>query len=480
MSTKEPTSARDEQGIKMKFEEDRRGYAFEDDYAESYDPADLARLRAILPQQVGQLGAGGAALDVQLLGILMGRRCAGDNAHAQIETRLRRDGSLSVVARGEVLLPAAAAASVRKFFDGYDELRPTVAAKLATHVRMRPRRIAASEVDLKIDECAAARVEAHPNYLATMAAVSKGIGGPEPTPPPPPPTTPPPPGLTATAPAPGLPPGGRSRVKVAVIDTGVADVSRADPWLRVERTADNIDELDVLPSGPDGLLDYSAGHGTFVAGVVQRVAPDAEIRVYRAADTDGFATDGDIAAAILQAYDDGAQVINMSMGIRTTDDTPPPATAAAVATVLDDSGGATVFVASAGNFGDDSTVFPAALPGVHAVAGLTAHLAPTAWSCYGDDIAFSTVAEGIRSTFVTGRESPVFDPAPDTFPQTGNAVPWAMWSGTSFAAPQIAGAVARISYEEGLAPRAAVEKLAEFGKGIAGFGRAMRILKGIG
>jgi hypothetical protein len=53
-------------------------------------------------------------------------------------------------------------------------------------------------------------------------------------------------------------------------------------------------------------------------------------------------------------------------------------------------------------------------------------------------------------------------------------------SGTSFAAPQTAGAVARIGYEEGLAPRAAVEKLAEFGKEIAGRGRAMRILTGIG
>jgi subtilisin family serine protease len=456
----------------MNFEQDRRGYAFEDDYAESYDPADLARLRAILPQQVGQLGAGGAAVDAQLLGILMGRRSAGGNAYAQVETRSRRDGSLCVVARGEVLLPAATVASVRKLFAGYDEVRPVLAPKLISHVRMRPTRPTASEVDRKIDECAVAKVAAHPNYLATMAAVSKGIGGPEPTPPPPPPTTPPPADVNGLL--------ARPRVKVAIIDTGIADVARTDPWLSVERTADNIDELDVLPSGPDGLLDYAAGHGTFVAGVVQRVAPEAEIRVYRAADTDGFATDDDIAAAILQAHDDGAQVINLSLGIRTTDDTPPPATAAAVATVLADTGSATVIVASAGNFGDASTVFPAALPGVHAVAGLTAHLAPAAWSCYGDGIDFSTVAEGIRSNYVTGRESPVFDPSPDSFPQIGNDVPWAMWSGTSFAAPQIAGAVARISYEEGLAPRAAVEKLAEYGKEIAGFGRAMRILKGIG
>ena len=106
---------------------------------------------------------------------------------------------------------------------------------------------------------------------------------------------------------------------------------------------------------------------------------------------------------------------------------------------------------------------------------MTAYLTPAAWSNYGD-VQFSTVAEGIHSTYVKGTESPVFDPAPDEFP----ADAWAVWSGTSFAAPQIAGAVARISYEEGIDARAAVEKLADYGKEIVGFGKAMRILKGIG
>ena len=100
----------------------------------------------------------------------------------------------------------------------------------------------------------------------------------------------------------------------------------------------------MLPAGPDGLLDYQAGHGTFVAGVVQRVAPQAEIRMYRAADSDGFATDHDIAEAILRAHHDGAQIINLSLGGRTVDDQPPPATAEAVATVQRESGGGTVIV----------------------------------------------------------------------------------------------------------------------------------------
>jgi hypothetical protein len=448
----------------MKFETDRLGYAFSDDYPESYGSEDHARLRAMLPQQIGQLGPAGAASDAQLLGILIGRRCANTD-RAQIETRTRRDGSLCLIARGEVLLPASEAGTVRHVLEGFEQHR--AGGKPSGRVRMRKPMIAASDVDRVIDACAAAKVSAWPNYLATMAAVSKGLGGPEPAPPPPSPT--------ASATRAAAAPGGAGSVRVAVIDTGIPRRERGDGRLAIPRTDDNIDELDVLPAGPDGLLDYQAGHGTFVAGIVERVAPDADLRMYRAADTDGFATDDDIADAILRAHDDGAQIINLSMGVRTVDDQPPPATAEAVATVVRESGGQTVIIAAAGNFGDRSTVWPGALPGVEAVAGLTASLMPATWSCFGD-VRFSTVAEGIRSTFVAGTESPVFDPSPDQFAEDA----WAVWSGTSFAAPQIAGAVARISYEEGLEPRAAVDKLDAFGKPIAGYGKAMRILQGIG
>ena len=129
-----------------------------------------------------------------------------------------------------------------------------------------------------------------------------------------------------------------------------------------------------------------------------------------------------------------------------------------------------------GAFGEAGAVFPGAIDGVHAVAGLTAFMTPADWSSSGDHVRFSTVGEGIRSTYVPGTESPVFDPQPDTFGDD----PWAMWSGTSFAAPQIAGAVARISYEQGITPAEAVAKLYEYGRPIGGFGRAMRILQGIG
>ena len=447
----------------MKFEKDRLGYAFEDDYPESYGPGEIARLRTVLQQQVGQLNAGGAGTDDRLLGILIGRRCA-NSGRAQVETRTRRDGALCLMARGEVVLPAAEAGSVRHLLGEFVQQPAPGAAQPGPHLRMRQRAVTASEVDRVIDACAAAKVAAWPNYLSTMAAVSKGMGGPEPAPAP---------RGTARPPAAGA----GSAVRVAVIDTGIPAGVRGDGWLAdVPRTADNIDELDVLPAGPDGLLDYQAGHGTFVAGVIRRVAPQADLRMYRAADSDGFGTDHDIAEAILRAHDDGAQIINLSLGVRTVDDQPPPAMAEAVATVARESGGRTVIVAAAGNYGDAAPVWPAALDGVEAVAGLTAYLVPSAWSSYGAHVRFSCVGEGVRSTYVPGTESPVFDPSPDRF----GADPWAMWSGTSFAAPQIAGAVARVGYEEGVEPRAAVDKLDEYGKPVGGFGKAMRILQGIG
>ena len=174
-----------------------------------------------------------------------------------------------------------------------------------------------------------------------------------------------------------------------------------------------------------------------------------------------------------RSCDDGAQIINLSLAVRTVDDQPPRAIAAAVEQVR--SGGRTVIVAAAGNHGDRTKVFPAALDGVEAVAGLTAHLAPATWSSRGD-VRFSTVAEGIRSTFVQGTGSPVFNPEPDVF----GPDPWAVWSGTSFAAPQIAGAVARISYEEDIDVRDALDRLDAYGRPVTGYGKAMRILKGIG
>ncbi len=61
----------------------------------------------------------------------------------------------------------------------------------------------------------------------------------------------------------------------------------------------------------------------------------------------------------------------------------------------------------------------------------------------------SVVGEGVLSTFVAGDQSPDFTNDPETFPEDA----FARWSGTSFAAPQVSGAIARLMHERGLGPR---------------------------
>jgi hypothetical protein len=450
------------------------GYAFQGDYPEHY--GDLAqRLQQILQRQISELDRTSSRPDV-LLGILRGRR-GGRKDLPQLELRERNDGFNCLLGRGEIVMDAKScqvpgvAGLMRSH--GFSE-QP---CQHADFVRWRRSTLVRAGTEWMLDECGTLGADTWPNYVATLAAVGKGIGGPEPVPGP---------GRFSdyrigSAPEHAAAPG----PLVAVIDTGIPSLpddggypgmSRTDGWLSaVERTDRNRDLLDDFPCGPDGYLDFQAGHGTFVAGIIQRVAPGADIRVYRAADSDGFATDDEIADALLQAVGDGARIVNLSLGARTTDDQPPRAMATAVADVRRQSNGDVVIVAAAGNFGDRFPCWPAGLDGVEAVAGLTAHLTPARWSSHGDHIRFSTVAEGIRSTFVTGLEAPVFDREPEEFPEDA----WALWSGTSFAAPQIAGAVARICQEVGLSPREAVDKLHERGRPITRFGRAMRILEGI-
>jgi hypothetical protein len=450
------------------------GYAFQGDYPEHY--GDLAqRLQQILQRQIGELDRTSSHPDV-LLGILRGRR-GGRKDLSQLELRKRSDGVDCLFGRGEIVMDTKSSRD-----PGVADLMRSrefsqQACQHADFVRWRRSTLFRVGVERVRDECCTLGADTWPNYVATMAAVGKGIGGPEPVPGP---------GRFSDYRIPSAPEHTTvPRPRVAVIDTGIPSLgddtrypgmTRTDGWLKdVQRTAHNRDLLDDFPCGPDGYLDFQAGHGTFVAGIIQRVAPGADIRVYRAADSDGFATDDQIADAMLQAVADGARIINLSLGARTTDDQPPRAMTAAVADIRRQSDGEVVIIAAAGNFGDHFPCWPASLDGVEAVAGLTADLAPARWSSHGNHVRFSTVAEGIRSTFVTGLEAPVFDREPEEFPQDA----WALWSGTSFAAPQIAGAVARICQEGGMSPRDAVDKLHERGKPISCYGTGMQILEGV-
>lgn len=292
-----------------------------------------------------------------------------------------------------------------------------------------------------------------------------------------------------TGPAPTRHRGGLGRTPsgasptVAVIDTGIAAAKRSDRWLNeVERGALDIDPLDAFPAkgsvSGNGYLDFAAGHGTFAAGVVRQVDPEAPIRVYRALDSDGFGTELGVAQAMMRAVTDGAQILSLSLGVQTPGNTEPPAFAAVREWILDYArrhldGQVPVVVASAGNFGTRRKTWPAASKDVIAVGGLTSGMEPSEWSSRGGWVDFSTVGEGVVSTFVPGQEDPEFG-GTDSYTDPA----WAVWTGTSFAAPQIAGAIARLSRERGIGVREAVADLRAAAPRRPAFGRAVRVLPG--
>ena len=265
-------------------------------------------------------------------------------------------------------------------------------------------------------------------------------------------------------------------VTVAVIYTGIAAAKRTDGWLAVPVDASNEDILDDIPR--DGFLDVGAGHGTFAAGVVQQVAPNASIRVHRALETDGLGSEKQVAIAMVQAAEAAAKsgnpvIVNLSLGMETDDDRPPVAIEVAVELIRERHPDA-LLVAAAGNFGRDRPCWPAALKHVIAVGGLTRALDPADWSSHGSWVDCSTIGEGVLSPYVTGDELPDDDPGPpDRYPQDA----WAVWTGTSFAAPQVVGAVAQIVQREGsITPREAFARLVAGTPTRPGYGNVVEIL----
>ena len=332
-----------------------------------------------------------------------------------------------VITWGELLLRAEdaerrrAAALIKRF--GLD-VHP-VDCLQGRVVRCVNRELRPGQLDRLARQLRSQGIAASVNHVAPLAPIGKGMGGPEPT------RVRPDYAWTARE-------NGGEKVTVAVIDTGITNQKRSDGWLSsIARSADNIDRLDVIPRPGDGYLDYGAGHGTFASGVIEQVAPEAEIRVYQTLDTDGIASEVQVACAMVKAVEAGADIVNLSLGSSTVDDLPPVAMAVALEIIAEyevqqERGEhRALLVAAAGNNGDTTPVWPAAFRRVVSVAGLTAAGRPAAWSTRGFWVDCSAVAEGVVSTYVEGRSPPELDLQPDTYGPN----PWAFWSVASSPPP---------------------------------------------
>jgi subtilisin family serine protease len=251
-------------------------------------------------------------------------------------------------------------------------------------------------------------------------------------------------------------------VTVAVLDTGL---DGRHPWFPPSSwdAVDGDDVSDRLDEDNDYQLDAQAGHGTFVAGVLRRSAPAARLLVGRVLGSDGVCDEVELARAIRRlgsrARSAGRRVdvLNLSLGAYTWDDRPPKHVADALAAL----GAGTVVVAAAGNNGSDRVFWPAALPDVTAVGATGAAGSGRAgFSNHGPWVDAWAPGEHVASSFVTfdGPEPPRCDIDPDCFRG------YATWSGTSFAAPGVSGAIAARAQEHRTSARDQVAGVcADFG-----------------
>ena len=265
--------------------------------------------------------------------------------------------------------------------------------------------------------------------------VQVAFGAPHPVPFP---TAPPRPGQPlAVLPLAGDEPG--AGVRVAVLDSGVVD---NHDWLgnRVDKRPQDVEgpEFD-----DDKRLQFYSGHGTFIAGVVLQHAPGATVVARRIFAGNGLIDDLQLAEALRQLPE--VEVLNLSLGGYTHDDIGMPATADALGDLFDRYPGVVV-VAAAGNNGDSRPVYPAADKRVIAVAAVDDAGQRACFSDFGDWVNCCAPGVDMPSTFFTVRAEPAPAMPPDCLqsPPVGEVDfdGWALWSGTSFAAPAVAGAIA--------------------------------------
>jgi subtilisin family serine protease len=236
-------------------------------------------------------------------------------------------------------------------------------------------------------------------------------------------------------------------VTIAVVDTG-ADLAAPDIAAKAPTTWSVV--------GGTGDVRDATGHGTFVASLaagsvenregIAGFGGDAQLLVVQASGADGSFTDLDEANAIVWAVDHGARIVNLSIGGPTTSTTERDAIDyAATHGVL--------LVAAAGNQykRGNPTQYPAALiqplgsNGVGGrglvVAAATATGKRAPFSSTGSYVSLAApgvdVVGAVASTAPAGEYPRVVIPG-------STAGSYGLGSGTSYAAPQVAGAAALV------------------------------------
>jgi hypothetical protein len=220
-------------------------------------------------------------------------------------------------------------------------------------------------------------------------------------------------------------------VTVAVLDTGV-DGSHPDLAGRVVAGYSTVTNqpLELNRDNDPG------GHGTHVAGIIAAaadgrgvvgVAPDATILPIQVLGTGGSGSDRTVARGIDLAVEMGAGVINLSLGGESNPfDSGGSLSCAAVGRAFD---AGSVVVVAAGNDGSTGNprMEPASCRGALSVAALDEGLTRSYFSSFDASVKISAPGSDILSSVPSSRR-----------------YPFEQWSGTSMAAPFVAGVAALV------------------------------------
>lgn len=248
-------------------------------------------------------------------------------------------------------------------------------------------------------------------------------------------------------------PSGGDGVNVAVLDTGVL---KTHPDLK-SRIKDCKDFSSPRSPLVDGKCEDKNGHGTHVAGIIAAdggsdglgiygVAPAVNLYAYQVCSTSGSCWADDIAVAVRIAADNGANIVNLSLGSDS-------ASQLIYDSVVYAAGKNVLVVAAAGNDGPytGSIDYPAANNETVGVGALDVNAVVSDWSSRGrnseteayvvqdGDIEFAAPGVSVESTWKDGG--------------------YAILSGTSMAAPHVSGLAAKLWQKDSLAPAAATRDI---------------------
>jgi len=178
----------------------------------------------------------------------------------------------------------------------------------------------------------------------------------------------------------------------------------------------------ILDQSTTAILDKSKlpeafGHGTMVAGIVHLVAPKAQIMPVKVFAANGSASISNIVRGIYWAVDNHADVLSMSFSSASSS----KELQAAINYALDKG---VICVASVGNSGEQTTVYPAGYP-IIGVGSTNDLLQRSSFSNYGNNVV-DVAAPGEDVITI--------------YPGNHYAAGW----GTSFSAPFVAGGAALI------------------------------------